>query len=101
MVANIKRYAMRNIKLIDRPMDELTQAECEFMYFHAGTAGSFSIALIEAMLRADHVNLQKLGIGFPEIASVVYRYKNESGYWESLSTKWRAQIKNKEAGLNK
>ncbi len=95
MIANIKRYAMRNITLIERTMTNLTIAEQDFMYFQAGTAGSFTTALINAMLRADHNNLTKLKFGFPELGEVVDRYKNESGYWEDLYARWNT-VKNTE-----
>lgn len=75
-------------------MTDITLAEKEFMYFQAGSSGSFTTSLITAMLRADHINLAKLKLGFPELATVVDRYKNESGYWEDLSKRWST-------GLNK
>lgn len=94
MIANIKRYAMRNITLTDLIMTNITIAEKEFMYFHAGTSGSFTTALINAMLRADRINTAKLKLGFPELGEVVDRYKNESGYWEDLCSRWEHTIKN-------
>jgi hypothetical protein len=75
-------------------MNNLTLAEQEFMYFHAGEAGSFTTALINAMLRADHINLAKIKLGFPELGTIVDRYKNESGYWADLSKRWMAGRKN-------
>lgn len=78
-------------------MNNLTFAEQEFMYFQAGSAGSFTTALINAMMRADRINSTKLKLGFPELGTVVDRYKNESGYWEDLSKRWKANLKNTEA----
>jgi hypothetical protein len=70
-------------------MNNISQAEMEFMYFQAGTAGSFTESLIRTIMKADRHNTEKLRLGFPELTSVVYRYQNEAGYWEDLSSRWK------------
>jgi hypothetical protein len=69
-------------------MTNITSAEREFMYFQAGTAGSFMGLLIRTMMAADTNNMAKLALGFPDMAMVVYRYQNEDGYWEDLRNRW-------------
>ena len=52
-------------------MENITKAEREFMYFQAGTDGSFTDSLIRTMMRADTGYMAKLALGFPELANVV------------------------------
>lgn len=43
--------------------------------------GGFFHALLGAMLKADHPNLSRLSLGFPELAQAVYLYAwTEGGY---------------------
>jgi hypothetical protein len=70
-------------------MEEITNAEREFMFYKAGTAGSFHTALIETIMKADIRNQARLALGFPEDVQVVQRFQNESGYWEDLRARWQ------------
>ncbi len=44
--------------------------------------------LFRCIMAADQSNQAKLAKGFPEYVEVVYRYQNESGYWEDLQNRW-------------
>lgn len=69
-------------------MDNISNAEKEFMFFKIGTAGSFHVALINTIFKADSNNRRRLALGFPEDVEVVNRFQNESGYWEDLRSRW-------------
>jgi hypothetical protein len=69
-------------------MDNVTQAEAEFMYYKNGTAGSFYTSLVNCFFKADHSNQTKLLSAFPELEPVL-RYSVESGYWEDLQARWK------------
>jgi len=64
-----------------------TQAEREFMYYKAGTAGGFHTSLYDAFFKADSSNQAKLLAAFPDL-EVVRRYCQESGYWDDLKKRW-------------
>ena len=70
-------------------MEEITNAEREFMFYKIGTAGSFHTALIETIMKADMFNQAKLARGFPDDVQVVQRFQNEPGYWEGLQERWK------------
>lgn len=65
----------------------VTEAEMEFMFYRAGTAGSFRTALYNAFAQADHINQAKLESVFPDL-SVLRRYQSEDGYWQDLQKRW-------------
>jgi hypothetical protein len=71
-------------------MEEITNAEREFMFYKIGTAGSFHTALLETIMKADIRNQAKLALGFPDDVQVVQRYQNEPGYWQGLQERWKA-----------
>lgn len=62
----------------------LTASEELFMHYKRGRAGSGYTALIDAILKLDRNNQDKIAMGFPELVRVCIRYQNESGYWENL-----------------
>jgi hypothetical protein len=69
-------------------MDNISNAEREFIFFKLGTAGSFHTALINTIFKADSRNRSLLALGFPADVEVVTRFQNESGYWEDLRGRW-------------
>lgn len=71
-------------------MEEITNAEREFMFYKIGTAGSFHTALLETIMKADIRNQAKLALSFPEDVQVAQRYQNEPGYWQGLQERWKA-----------
>ena len=80
-------------------MQNVTNAEREFMFYKIGTAGSFHTALIETIFRADTRNRARLALGFPEDVEVVTRFQNESGYWEDLRARWKESTGNEAPAL--
>ncbi len=65
----------------------MEQTELEFVCFMRGTSGSFRTNLFQTIFSADIENLTKLSLGFPNEVEVVYRYRNEEGYWQKLLKK--------------
>jgi len=57
-----------------------------------GMMGDFRIALMEAICRADDINLAKLKVVFPDEANCYFKFSHESGWFE------KAQKKAKELG---
>lgn len=70
-------------------MENITEAETEFMYVQLGTGGSFHTALVRCIMSADTINRLKLSLGFRETVEVVNRFQNEAGYWEDLQARWK------------
>ena len=63
-------------------IEEITEAEYHVMYVVSGgekgyRPGSFYETLIEAMLRADRHNLERLRLGFPEYVEAVEAFRRE------------------------
>ena len=71
-------------------MQNISNAEREFMFYKIGTCGSFHKALIDTIFKADHINRAKLAMGFPADVEVVNRFQNEAGYWEDLRERWKS-----------
>ena len=65
-------------------METISKAERDFMYYRTGRAGSFTMALFDAIQKADSVNQAKLSLGFPEEVRVAQRFRSEEGYFEYL-----------------
>jgi hypothetical protein len=69
---------------------ELTKAERDFMYYQKRRAGSFMMALFDAIQKADSVNQAKLSLGFPEEVRVFQRFRSEEGYFEDLRRRFNS-----------
>jgi len=69
-------------------MEKMSGVELEFYFFMKGQAGSFTTNLFKAIMSADFGNQHKLSFGFPDEVTVIQKYKNEDGYWESLLNKF-------------
>jgi len=65
----------------------ITPTEALFIHYIKGMAGGGYTALIDAILKLDVPNRQKIALGFPELVTVCNRYQNEPGYWENLVKK--------------
>jgi len=65
-------------------MGKIEGAELEFYFFMRGTSGSFHTNLFKTIMSADFGNQYKLSFGFPDEVTVVQKYQNEPGYWQSL-----------------
>jgi|LakMenEpi03Aug12_release.lakeMendotaPanAssembly.Ray.scaffolds.fasta_scaffold929023_2 hypothetical protein len=74
----------------------LSKAEYDFCMHQKGLSGTFMDLLIKTMFRADSENLMKLSKGYPELVNVVFRYQNESGYWQDLTQRWNKEYPNAE-----
>lgn len=70
-------------------MKNLTEAEFLFCKFQYRMEGSFFTRLIEAIMKADRPNTEKLRLGFPELVEVVWKYQHMAGYWEDLEERWK------------
>lgn len=68
----------------------ISKAEREFMYYYTGRAGSFMMALFDAIQKADSVNQAKLSLGFPEEVRVAQRFRSEEGYFEDLQRRFNS-----------
>lgn len=73
-------------------MGKIDSEELEFYFFMKGQSGSFHTNLFKAIMSADFGNQYKLAFGFPGEVSVVQRYQNEDGYWESLLEKIEKKV---------
>ena len=71
-------------------METISKAERDFMYYRTGRAGSFTMALFDAIQRADSVNQAKLSLGFPEEVRVSQRFRSEEGYFEDLERRFNS-----------
>lgn len=57
-----------------------------------GISGSFYTKLFDAMMSADYHNLQRFRASFPEETEAVYRFKNESDYWDKAEKAYQDYI---------
>ena len=64
----------------------VTKTEMAFFFVARGDfkATNFTSLMIQIIQKADHINTEKLKMGFPELVEVTNRYSNEEGYWEDL-----------------
>jgi hypothetical protein len=73
-------------------MGKIEGAELEFYFFMRGTSGSFHTNLFKTIMSADFGNQYKLSFGFPDEVTVVQKYQNEEGYWQSLLEKMDGEL---------
>ena len=69
-------------------MNEGERKLCEWQY---ELSGSFYSSLFKTMSCADSMNLSRLEMGFPEEVEAFKRFRNESGYWESLQKEFKVR----------
>lgn len=65
----------------------LNKGERFVVEWQYGMLGGFMNELAELMCRAKPPNLELLGLGFPDEANAIMRYKNEVGFWEEIKKK--------------
>lgn len=71
----------------------LNKGEMKFMEWQLHMSGSFFKALVEAMMRADDDNRQKLALGYPELMQAVVDYQNKDGYWQDLQNRYAEEVR--------
>jgi len=68
-------------------LNDLTKGEKFIVDWQYRMGGSFCMALVEVIGRADIGNLAKLKKGFPDEVEAFENYTQVSGWWESLKEK--------------
>lgn len=77
---------MGKIKLIN-----INEGEKIFCEWQLGQTGGFFKHLIEAIIRADSTNMEKLSKSFPDLVAAVNCYQNVEGYWEDLKRRYEQE----------
>lgn len=67
-------------EILDANPEAMAKAIQEYKFFQRGDSTGFTSCLIEAMSRADRINIGKLSLAFPYLAEVVYSYQNIDGW---------------------
>lgn len=77
--------------------NQLSKTEEKFIYYQKfHVAGSFTTSLFACIMKADISNLMKLSLGFPDEVDVVFKFKNQLGYWEDLEKRFELSHKQEE-----
>ena len=63
-------------------------AELELYRIIKTDSNNFLAILFKLICKADCDNRARLLMAFPEFTSVVLRYQNEEGYWESIEERY-------------
>jgi hypothetical protein len=69
----------------------LTASELFIVEWQYRMLGDFKKGLIEAICRADEINLHKLSLGFPDEVEGYENYSRVDGWWRAVQEK--AEIK--------
>ena len=72
----------------------MTDSERKLCEWQLGLTGDFYTQLINAAMRADSNNFERLKLGFPELMEAIYLYKTKDGYWAKLSKQWNDRYPN-------
>lgn len=64
-----------------------TLAESFALAWQRGQLGGFSAALMDAIVRADISNLERLRLGFPVEVGAFLFYSRQDGWWEQLEAR--------------
>lgn len=70
-------------------LENLTKGERFIVDWQYHMAGNFRKALVEAIARADHFNLARLALGFPEEVKAYQNFANKDGWWDRVLEKLR------------
>lgn len=73
---------------------DLTMSELFIVEWQYRVLGDFGKGLIEAICRADEINLHKLSLGFPDEVEGYKNYSRVDGWWKAVQEK--AEIKGEE-----
>lgn len=88
-----KRYSIcEKCKTVESLKGKLNAGERLLVEHFKGMNGSFYTKFFEAAMQADNLNLAKMEAGFPEEIRAVRRYKNESGYWETILAIYESNV---------
>lgn len=68
-------------------LTNLTISELFIVEWQYGMLGDFRKSLIEAICRADEMNLIKLSMGFPDEVEGYKNYARVDGWWETIQEK--------------
>jgi hypothetical protein len=65
-----------------------TKSEKFIIDWQYGKLGGFYSALIDAISRADEINLAKLELGFPDEVKGYKSYNRVDGWWEEVQNRY-------------
>lgn len=87
-----EQYAIGYSDALNKPVNQISEAEETFCFYKLGLTGSFMTSLISTIFKGDEGNRNKIALGFPELVDVCNKFNRNKGYWSDLVDRWNMGV---------